>query len=73
MSIVSFIKKTFRKTYRLGSDASKGAVKSVRRVGRYSRRTVRKSTNVIGITKRRRGRGKGRKSSRKSRSRKSQQ
>lgn len=64
MSIVSFIRKTFRKTYRLGSDASKGAVKSVRRVGRYSRKTVRKGTNVIGITtKRRRS---GRKSSRKS-------
>jgi hypothetical protein len=53
-----------KKTFRKGTNAVRG-------VGRFSRRTLRKGTNAVGLTKRRRVRGKGRKSGRKSR--KSQQ
>jgi hypothetical protein len=56
--LMSMLKKTFRK----GTNAVRG-------VGRFSRKTLRRGTNLVGLTKRRKTRGKarkGRKSSRKS-------
>jgi hypothetical protein len=51
-----------KKTFRKGTNAVRG-------VGRFSRKTLRRGTNLVGLTKRRKTRGKarkGRKSSRKS-------
>jgi hypothetical protein len=69
-SLMSFLKKTLRRTVKAGSNVARGTTKFVRRVGKKTMNSARGGMNALGVTSRRRksrksGR-KGRKSSRKS-------
>ena len=70
-SLMSFLKKTLRRTVKAGSNVARGTTKFVRRVGKKTMNSARGGLNALGVTRSRKGRKssrKGRKSSRKSQS-----